>query len=123
MNVDAWKQALTSSERLYGNEAAVVDNAVGCDSACCSWEVSPDGLLLLPRTSLEHCTVADVLYTLSINHSESTAAPNPVILVAEQRVSISTDVNQILTPVLFTFSVLLHWKSSMIENMRMNDNK
>lgn len=84
---------MTSPERLYGNEAAVLDNAIGWDSACCSWEVSPDSFLL-HFTNLEHH--ADALNTNSINHSESTSAPNPVILVAEQGVSINSDVNGLM---------------------------
>lgn len=83
---DVGKQTLTSSERLHGNETAVVDNAIRWDSACCSWNVSPGSLLLYHNNGW--CSPHQ-LYQSFTKHISS----NSVILVAEQRISISADIN------------------------------
>lgn len=85
---DMGKQTLNSSERLYGNETAVVDNAIRCDSACCSWKVSPGSLLLYHNSGCGWCSPHQ-LYQSFRKHTSS----NSVILVAEQRISISADIN------------------------------
>lgn len=77
------KQALSFPQRLYGDEADVLDHAIKWDSACCSWEVSSASLLLHPYQS-----EADALHTDPTNHSQSVPALQPRFTCHPIRVSV-----------------------------------